>query len=151
MGLVVDLIGTLRTSLRIAKATLDASGLTVARTLTLQDKAGKVGLAQQPILSQPAFSGSLAIDWSTADEIEVTLTGTFTPSFTGAFDRQRCMLTLKQDGTGSRLVTLPGNVRYGTEITSFTATTTAGKADRLGFVFNATDSKYDLVAVAKGY
>lgn len=40
MGLFLDLLGTLRDTLRIKRATLDASGLTAARTYTLPDAAG---------------------------------------------------------------------------------------------------------------
>lgn len=42
MGLFLDLLGTTATSFKIgkSKATLDASGLTAARTLTLQNKTG---------------------------------------------------------------------------------------------------------------
>lgn len=39
-----DLLGTLKTSFKIAKAILDASGLTATRTLTLPDKSGTVAV-----------------------------------------------------------------------------------------------------------
>lgn len=51
MASVLGLIGTLRTSFRIAKATFDAAGLTAARTLTLPDVAGTLALINQQLLT----------------------------------------------------------------------------------------------------
>lgn len=42
------LLGTLKSTFRINKATLDASGLSAVRTLTLQDLAGTVALSERP-------------------------------------------------------------------------------------------------------
>jgi hypothetical protein len=44
MAVFADIIGTLRTTFRINKATFDAAGLTVARTFTWPDQAGTVKL-----------------------------------------------------------------------------------------------------------
>lgn len=81
----------------------------------------------------------------------MTLTGNLALDFTGAADGQKVLVELTQDGTGSRTVTLGTSVSYGTDITSFTATTTAGATDVLGFIYNSAAGKYRLVAVAKGY
>jgi hypothetical protein len=43
-----------------------------------------------------------------------------------------------------------GGFRYGTDITGLTATT-SGKTDYIGAIYNATDSKWDVVAYVKGY
>lgn len=45
MGVILDLIGTLRTTLRISKGTIDSSALTVARTFTLPDVSGQLAIA----------------------------------------------------------------------------------------------------------
>jgi hypothetical protein len=82
----------------------------------------------------------------------VTLTGNATVELSGGSDGQRFILELIQDGTGSRLVTLSGTYfRFGTDITSFTATTTASKMDRVGCVYNTSATKADVVATAKGF
>jgi hypothetical protein len=46
MKFIADLLGTFSNTFKIgkSKATLDASGLTAARTLVLQDKAGTIAL-----------------------------------------------------------------------------------------------------------
>jgi len=43
-----------------------------------------------------------------------------------------------------------GGFRYGATVTALTATT-SGKTDYVGCIYNATDSFWDVVAVAKGY
>lgn len=103
------------------------------------------------VVRTPVYTPNLVVDWSGTDEIRLTLTGDFSPTFIGAQDGQRCMLTLTQDGSGSRLVTLPGSVRYCDSITGYTASTTAGKTDRIGFTYHGGISKYDIVAIQKGY
>ncbi len=45
MAVFSDIIGTLRNTFRIAKATFDSAGLTAARTFTLPDQAGTIKLA----------------------------------------------------------------------------------------------------------
>ena len=51
MSLYADLAGTLRSAFKIKKATLDASGLTAARTYALPDKPGSLALSEQSIRS----------------------------------------------------------------------------------------------------
>jgi hypothetical protein len=43
-----------------------------------------------------------------------------------------------------------GGFRFGTDITALTATA-SGKTDYIGAIYNATDNKWDVVAVSKGY
>lgn len=50
-GIVSDLIGTVRNTFRIKRATFDASGLTAARTFTLPDTAGTLALTGSAGLS----------------------------------------------------------------------------------------------------
>lgn len=95
---------------------------------------------------------TVAVDWSLAPVAKITLdraTTVFT--FSGATAGQRCILKLKQDGTGGRLITLPASVRYGTDIASITLTITLNKMDFIGFIYDADDSKYDLVSFVKGF
>jgi hypothetical protein len=109
-----------------------------------------VATREARIYTNLSASGTLTVDWSNYDEARLTLTGNIIISMTGGYDGQKVMLKLKQDSTGSRLVTLGGNVRYNADITAFTATTTANKIDRVGFVLDIPDGRYDIVAVAKG-
>jgi hypothetical protein len=72
-------------------------------------------------------------------------------TFTGAVDGQKLILEIIQDATGSRTFAFPSSVRYGTDITAITLTTTASKTDRIGFIYNSSAAKYDVVAVIKGF
>lgn len=50
MAVFIDLLGTLRTSFRLGRASLDAGQLTGARTLTLPDQSGKLVTDASPEL-----------------------------------------------------------------------------------------------------
>lgn len=97
------------------------------------------------------YASTLTINLDVGDVVDVTLTGNPTINFAGGADGDKLVLRLKQDGTGSRTVTWGSMVRFGTDVTSPTLTTTASKTDMIGVVYNAAASKYDVVAVAKGY
>ena len=57
MGIFADLLGTLRTSFRIGKATLATGGLTAARTVTFPDLDGTIALnSQYRLLIQAAIA-----------------------------------------------------------------------------------------------
>lgn len=96
-------------------------------------------------------SGSVTCDWGSYDEIRLTLVGNVTLTFSNGLNGQACSLKLKQDGTGSRTVALPGSVRYSADITGFIASTGADLFDRIGFIRDTVDSKYDFVAASKGF
>lgn len=100
-------------------------------------------------------AATIAVDASLNDHFTVTLGGNRTlanptnpPS---AGQTQLIMFAIRQDGTGSRTLTLDTNYRFGTDITSITLTTAINKTDYLGVRYNATDGKWDVVAFAKGY
>lgn len=97
------------------------------------------------------WASTVAINWDDANCQRVTLAGNTTLTFTGGVDGEKLILELKQDSTGSRLVTLPASVRFGSIIPAVVLSTGANKIDKLGFMYNATDGKYDLVAVAYGF
>ena len=99
----------------------------------------------------PSYSANTTIDWSLGCTARITLTGNIVITNSGAVDGQKLMLELKQDGTGSRTVSFTSETRFGTDITSITLTTTAGKIDRIGLIYNATDLKYDVVAFVRGF
>lgn len=102
-------------------------------------------------ISTLSYGATIAVDWSLCDIARVTLTGNPTFTFAGAVDGQSCILEITQDGTGSRTVTFPTSVRWSTDLPLPTLTTTASKMDRIGFLYNGSASKYDGIAVVKGY
>jgi hypothetical protein len=108
-------------------------------------------LARTPVISNQAFSSTINLNGTGKDVVRVTLTGNCTINFTGGTDGQKLLLELKQDATGNRTANLGTGVLYGTDITGFTASTTANKTDILGLVYDGTQSKFKLIAVAKGY
>lgn len=108
-----------------------------------------------PSIATPAFASTLTVDLSTIKDggiVRVTLTGAITIQLSNGTDGQKFILELTQDGTGSRTVTLSGTYfRFGTDITSFTATTTASKTDRIGCIYVSANSKADVLAVQHGF
>jgi hypothetical protein len=153
MALFLDLIGTLRSSLKVAKATFDAAGLTAPRSFTLPDAAGTVALAGKPRVASVAYGASVTLDCSTADVFKITLTGPITVDFSNAVDGQKIEVRLTQDGTGSRAVNWAASVAYGSDLTSalVVASTTASKQDKFGFEYDATATKYQMISCARGY
>jgi hypothetical protein len=102
--------------------------------------------------SATATTTSVTVDVTGKDTFRLLLESSVTAlTLTGAVDGQKVNLEVTQDAVGSRLITWPSNVRYGTDLTSLTLTTTANKMDRVGLIYNAAASKYDVVAFVKGF
>jgi hypothetical protein len=95
-------------------------------------------------------SGSIVCDWNAYDEIRVTLTADTLVNMTGALDGQGCVLLLKQGGVGGHGVSFGSNVRFNNLIPIYNPTTTAGKSDRLGFVYDDDAGFYDVQAIVGG-
>lgn len=95
-------------------------------------------------------TGSVVCDWNSYDEIRVTLTANTTFDFSGALDGQGCVLKIRQGGAGGWTVDFGTDVRFNSLISTFNPTLLAGKADKLGFVYDGQDSLYDFVSVVPG-
>jgi hypothetical protein len=104
-----------------------------------------------PNIDTIGYSTPLTIDCSLRDIAQITLTGNITITFSNAVDGQVIRLRLYQDSVGSRTLTLGTGIRVGTDITGVTLSTTAYACDYIAFIYNATDSKYDLLSYARGY
>lgn len=121
----------------------DADAATARGTLGIAYPSGVVTLTDGATISVNATLG---------DVFKVTLGGNRTLSNpTGAVDGQRMTFRIRQDGTGSRTLTLDTKFRLGTDLTSTTLTTTVDKTDYLGVIYHATDDKFDVVAFVKGF
>jgi len=114
------------------------------------------GTATAPRLILPPVAltdaATVATDASLGNHFRVTLGGNRTlgnPS--NPTDGQRVIWELIQDGTGGRTITLDTAFALGTDITAVTLTTTASKRDFLGAVYNATLTKWLVIAFVKGY
>jgi hypothetical protein len=97
------------------------------------------------------WASSVTIDWSKALTHRITLSGPTTFTFTGGRNGAKYVLEITQDASGSQTYTLPAKVRYGTYIPNVDITSTPNKTDKLGFIYDSTADKYDLVAVAYGF
>jgi len=125
---------------------------TLVGPIGLQGIQGPPGIsAVRRIQNIPNTSGGVVnCDWNAFDEIRITLTTNTTLTFSGALDGQGCILKLKQDSVGGRTVALPAIARFNSLITIYTATPTVNRADKVGFVFDGTDTRYDIVSIVPG-
>ena len=99
-----------------------------------------------------SFASSISASVAGYSIVRVTLTGNITSfGLTGGHDGQKIIVEFIQDSSGNHTVSFDSSIRFGTDITSATLTTTANKMDRLGLVYNASANKYDVLAFAKGY
>ena len=64
-----NLIGTLRSTFKIGKATFDASGVATARSIVVPDKSGTLALISDTIALEPLFSGEGEIICSNLGEL----------------------------------------------------------------------------------
>jgi hypothetical protein len=115
----------------------------------------KVPAANLPVTLPPATltdAATIATDASLGNHFRVTLGGNRTLGTpTNPTDGQKVVWELIQDATGSRTITLSAGFAFGSDISSITLTTTASKRDFLGAVYNATASKWYVIAFVKGY
>ena len=82
-----------------------------------------------------AVTGTVSIDMNNGNVHSITLTGAATLTFDNPVatgDSSSFTLIVKQDGTGSRLITWPGTVKWAAN-TAPTLTTTADRYDILAF------------------
>jgi hypothetical protein len=97
-------------------------------------------------------AATIATDATLGFLFRVTLGGNRTlGNPTGAYDGQKLLFAIKQDGTGSRTLTYSSKFRFGTDITAATLTTTASKTDYLGVIYDSSADKFDVIAFVKGY
>jgi hypothetical protein len=98
-------------------------------------------------------TGTVTPDASLSNTLSTTVTGALTINGpTNGVDAQKLTFRLLQDGTGHTVTfaTGAGNFRFGTDITSFTASG-ANKTDYVGAIFNSTASRWDIVSVVQGF
>lgn len=119
------------------------------------NSSSKVPTTNLPVVFPPVTltdAATIATDASLSNQFRVTLGGNRTlGNPTNPTDGQKVMWELIQDGTGSRTITLDTAFALGTDISSITLSTTAGKRDFLGAVYNSTTSKWYIIAFVKGY
>jgi len=119
------------------------------------NSSSKVPAANLPVTLPPSVltdAATIATDASLGNHFRVTLGGNRTlGNPTNPTDGQKIMWEIIQDATGSRLLALDTAFALGADISSITLTTTAGKRDFLGAVYNAGAGKWYVIAFVKGY
>jgi hypothetical protein len=96
------------------------------------------------------ISNTATTDASLSSLFTLTLTGNTTLATPiNGFSGQRILYQLKQDGTGSKLLTLSSGFRSGP--ITVTLSTAANTTDYLGVIYNAIDNRWDVLALNKGY
>lgn len=108
------------------------------------------------VVATVTYAGTTTVDLSTYASyatviLDLTLTGAVTFNLTNGTDGQVIKLRCRQDGTGSRIWTSGANIRLSADITSIVLSTAVSKLDYIGFEWNGTDSKADVLAINKGF
>ncbi len=98
-----------------------------------------------PLVVKGNCTGAVTVDWSAGNSQHCVLTGNTTFTFTNGKTGGNYRLILKQGGTGSYTATWPASVRWGSGAVP-TLTTTVGKSDYVGFLYNGVDATYDGIA-----
>jgi hypothetical protein len=66
-------------------------------------------------------------------------------------DGERLIFRVTQGAGGSKLLTYDTLYRFSTDLPSPILSTAAGKTDYLGFIYNAANSKWDFLALTRGF
>jgi len=82
--------------------------------------------------------------------ISLGATGPTTLNFSAGTDDQKLVLELTQ-GVANATVTWGTGVEFGTSFTSITLSTTINLVDYIGLIYNASASKWRIVAYALGF
>lgn len=106
-----------------------------------------------PRVFQLTDAATIAVDASRADKFEVTLGGNrqLGNPTNPAGDGQLILFRIRQDGTGSRILTYDTLYRFSTGLPSPTLSTGANALDYLGFAYNKTDGRWDYIAQVMGF
>lgn len=97
-------------------------------------------------------AATIATDASLANSFRVTLGGNRTlGNPTNAVDGQMILWEIKQDGTGSRTLTLDTKFAFGSDITSVILSTAVSKTDLLGVRYNSAADKFWVVSFVRGF
>lgn len=92
----------------------------------------------------------VTVDWSKGKTAIITLAHNVNFTFQGASDGDKLILRVNT-GAGGFTPVYPGTVRYSTDIPAIVHTVAAAKQDKIGFDFDGTAAKYDVVAIVKGF
>jgi hypothetical protein len=109
----------------VLKLTNDFGGTADLPTVPIAARVSGGGL--ETVSTNAAATGAVTLNLTNGNVFNVTLTGNTTFTFSGATSGKACAFTvyLKQDATGSRIVTWPGSVKWSGGAPSLTITANA--------------------------
>lgn len=116
---------------------------------------GAITQQKAPIIPTADYTASTATpvtpDARLVSVYNVTVDANLTINgFSNPYSGQKIILQLHNDASHAvTFATGSGNFRFGTDITSYTAT--ASKTDYVGVVWNAADSRWDIVSLIQGF
>ena len=97
-------------------------------------------------------AGIIATDVLLGNEFTVIIAGNRTLAApTNPVDGQKVIWGIRQDGVGSRTLTLDPIFVFGTDVTAFIQSTGANLTDYFGAIYNATTLQWTIVAIARGF
>lgn len=103
------------------------------------------------VIASETYAETINLNIANKDVVDITLTGAATVNLSGGVDGQSVVLRIRQDATGSRIITWGTMIRFSTDVPEPTLSTAVDALDYLAFRYNSTDSKYDLMAENKGF
>jgi hypothetical protein len=101
-------------------------------------------------LTVAATTGTTAIAPAAANSVVVAMSANTTLTIGTGYAGQMLRVEIKQDATGSRIVTLGTGIVFGTDLPSYTASTAANARDLLQFI-NSGGTTWMLAAVSHGF
>jgi hypothetical protein len=125
-----------------------------AGTTTEKVTLGQIAsLAKTPTVVALTYASTLNTDAAAGDIFDVTLTGAATlANPTNPVDGKTLRWRIRQDGTGSRAVTLDNKFNIPSSATSpLPFSTAANKTDVLAATYHAVRDKWDIIAFVPGY
>src|SRR5574337_435955 len=102
------------------------------------------------VLTVSASTGTITVSNYTQVNVAVQANTTLTVS-NGSVGGQPLRLRLAPDSTGTRTISFDSSVIFGTDISSFTASTSANKVDMVGLEWDTTKSKWLFMAYNRGF
>lgn len=141
---------------------LDLGGFNIINLPAPTDPTHPVRLTDVNALSVPdviqtiPFEVAITIDPNTLTVGDLTLTGNttiFLDNTTGTLptDGKPLLLRIRQDGVGSHTVTFITPARFSVDLPAPIFSTAANSLDYVLFRYNATDDRFDMLAVNRGY
>jgi hypothetical protein len=141
------------------KIPLDMGGFTVNNLPEAVQNTEAVRFGQlnalgiQNVVTAVPYATGINIDTDTISFARIILTGAATINFSGSDERdgQPLLISLEQDGTGSRIVTWESRVRFSTDMGNVDLSTIGGSLDYILLRYNLADNKWDALALNRGF